>query len=173
MTPLNVSIIFFIIDEMSQRLKVSMIPLWRCSLNVFVIVIVFVFVFVFVVVFFVGQVMFPHHSDQMSQKWKVSKIEGVLLMSSSLSLSIVFVFVFVFVVVFLLFRSCFLITLIKCLKGQKSRGLFFEGVLYIYLSLSLSLSFCSHVFSWPRSVLRGLGLVWKDGRLWIQHLNMF
>ena len=35
---------------------------------------VIVIVFVFVVVFFVGQVMFPHHSDQMSQSSKVSKI---------------------------------------------------------------------------------------------------
>ena len=34
----------------------------------------FVIVFVFVVVFFVGLVMFPHHSDQMSQSSKVSKI---------------------------------------------------------------------------------------------------
>ena len=34
----------------------------------------------------------------------------------------VIVIVFVFVVVFLLVRSCFLITLIKCLKGQKSLG---------------------------------------------------
>ena len=28
--------------------------------------------------FFVGQIMFSHHSDQMSQRSKVSKIEGVL-----------------------------------------------------------------------------------------------
>ena len=42
MTPLNVSIIFFIIDEMSQRLKVSMIAHRKCSLNVFVIEIVIV-----------------------------------------------------------------------------------------------------------------------------------
>ena len=35
---------------------------------------VIVIVFVFVVVFFVGQVMFPHHSDQMSQRLKNSKI---------------------------------------------------------------------------------------------------
>ena len=41
----------------------------------------------------------------------------------------VFVFVFVFVVVFLLVRSCFLIALIKFLKGQKSQRLLFEGVL--------------------------------------------
>ena len=42
---------------------------------------------------------------------------------------ILIVFVFVFVVVFLLVRSCFLIALIKCLKGQKSQRLLFEGVL--------------------------------------------
>ena len=42
---------------------------------------------------------------------------------------IVIVFVFVFVVVFLLVRSRFLIALIKCLKGQKSQRLLFEGVL--------------------------------------------
>ena len=35
---------------------------------------------------------------------------------------IVIFFVFVFVVVFLLVRSCFLITLIKCLKGHKCPG---------------------------------------------------
>ena len=40
-----------------------------------------------------------------------------------------FVFVFAFVIVFLLVRSCPLITLIKCLKGHKSLGLLFEGVL--------------------------------------------
>ena len=33
---------------------------------------------------------------------------------------IVFVFVFVSIVVFFLVRSCLLITLIKCIKGQKS-----------------------------------------------------
>ena len=41
----------------------------------------------------------------------------------------VIVIVFVFVVVFLLVRSCFLITLIKCLKVQKSQILLFEGAL--------------------------------------------
>ena len=40
-----------------------------------------------------------------------------------------FVIVFVFVVVFLLVRSCFLITLIKYLKVQKSQMLLFEGAL--------------------------------------------
>ena len=76
----------------------SKIPLWGCSLNVFVIVIVFAFV-----------------------------------------------------IVFLLVRSCFLTTLIKCLKGHKSLGPLFKGVLQmsLSLSLSLSLSFCcsSHVSS--------------------------
>ena len=42
---------------------------------------------------------------------------------------IVFVFVIVFVIVLLLVRPCLLITLIKCLKGHKSLGLLFEGVL--------------------------------------------
>ena len=41
----------------------------------------------------------------------------------------VIVIVLVFVVVFLLVRSCFLIALIKCLKGQKYQRLLFEGVL--------------------------------------------
>ena len=31
-------------------------------------------VFVFVIVFFFGQVMFPHHSDQMSQRSQVSRV---------------------------------------------------------------------------------------------------
>ena len=39
-------------DQMSQRLQVSGIALWRWSLNVFVFVIVFVCIFVFVIVFF-------------------------------------------------------------------------------------------------------------------------
>ena len=53
--------------------------------------------------------------------------------------------------------SCLLITLIKCLKGQRSLGSLIEGVpqmslllsLSLYLSLSLSLSFClsGHVSS--------------------------
>ena len=37
-------------------------------------------------------------------------------------------------------RSCAQITLIKCLKGHKSLGLLFDGVLKMHLSLSLSLS---------------------------------
>ena len=58
--------------------------------------------------------------------------EGVLKMSPKIphwgcSLNVfVIVLVFVFVVVFLLVRSCILIALIKCLKGQKSQGLLFE-----------------------------------------------
>ena len=40
----------------------------------------------------------------------------------------VFFFFFVFVIVFLSDRSCLLITLIKCLKGQ-SAGSLFEGSL--------------------------------------------
>ena len=41
----------------------------------------------------------------------------------------VIVIVFVYVVVFLLVRSCFLITMMECLKGQKSQILLFEGAL--------------------------------------------
>ena len=74
---------------------------------------------------FVGQVMAAHHSDQMSQRSQVSK---VTLLGCSLN---------VFVFVFLLVRSCLLITLIKCLKGQKSLGLLFEGVPQMSLLLSL------------------------------------
>ena len=74
-----------------------------------------------------NQVMFCYHSDKMSQKSKVSKIA---LWRCSLNVFvIVFVIVFVFAVVFLLVRSCFLITLIKCLKGQKSQRSLFEGIL--------------------------------------------
>ena len=78
---------------------------------------------------FVGQVMSPHHSDQMSQR---SQVSGVALWRCSLNvfvIVIVFVFVFVFVIVFLLVRSRSLITLIKCVKGHKSLGSLFEGVL--------------------------------------------
>ena len=75
--------------------NVSMIVLWRCSLNEFVIV--------FVVVFF-GQVMFSHHSHQMSQ-W--SFCEGVLQMYLSLYLSLS--------LLFLLIRLCFFMTPISCL----------------------------------------------------------
>ena len=38
-----------------------------------------------------------------------------------------------------LVMSCLLITLIKCLKGHKSLGSLFEGVLSMHLSVSLSL----------------------------------
>ena len=67
--------------------------------------------------------MSPHHSDQMSQRSQVSR---VALWRCSLNVFVFFiVFVFVFVFVFLLVRSCPLITVIKCLKGQKSLGLLF------------------------------------------------
>ena len=59
--------------------------------------------------------MFSHHSDQMSLNVFV--------------IIFVIVIVLVFVIVFLLVRSCFLIALIKCLKGQKSQRLLLEGVL--------------------------------------------
>ena len=72
---------------------------------------------------FVGQVMFPHHSDQMSQWLKVPKIA---LWRCSLNVFvIVIVFVFVFVVV-LLVRSCFCMTPISFarfrfgLEGRKA-----------------------------------------------------
>ena len=45
----------------------------------------------------------------------------------------VFVIVFVFVVVFLLVTSCFLITLIKCFKGQKSQRSLFGGSLNVFV----------------------------------------
>ena len=43
--------------------------------------------------------------------------------------------------------------------------------LSLSLHLSLSLFFCwsGLVSSWPPSVLQGFDLVWKAGRLWIQH----
>ena len=121
-------------DQMPQRLKVSKIARWKCSLNVFVIeiVIVIVFVFVFVVAFF-GQVIFSHHSDQMSQWSRVSKIA---LPKCSLN-----VFVIVFVIVFVFFIVSVVV-------------FFVDQVMF------------SHG---PPSVFRGFGLVWKAGRLWIQH----
>ena len=57
-----------------------------------------------------------------------------LSLSLSLSLSL-YLSLSLFVV---LVRSSLLITLIKCLKGHKSQGAAFEGV----LKMSLSLSFC-------------------------------
>ena len=41
--------------------------------------------------------------------------------------------------------------------------------LSLYLSSSLSFCWSGHVFLWPQSILQGFGLVWKAGRLWIQH----
>ena len=75
---------------------------------------------------FVCQAMSPHHSDQMSQR---SQVFRVALWRCSLN-AFVFVFVFVFVMIFFLVRSCLIITLITCLKGYKSLGSLFEGVLY-------------------------------------------
>ena len=68
-----------------------------------------------------------------------------MYLSSSLSLCLSFSLFFVGQV----------ITVIKCLKSQKSQRLLFEGVLLMYLSLSLSLtlslslslSFFGHVMS--------------------------
>ena len=48
----------------------------------------------------------------------------------------------------LFFKSCLLITLIKCLIGDMSLGLLFEGVNVYFLSLSLSLQWlvtCSKI----------------------------
>ena len=89
----------------------------------------YVIVFVFVIDFFLGQLMSPHHSGQMSQRSQVSRIA---LWWSSLNVFvfvIVFVSVFVFVIVFFWVMSCLLITLINCLKGHKSLGSLFDGVL--------------------------------------------
>ena len=67
------------------------------------------------------QVMSPHHSNQMSPR---SQVYRIALWRCSLNV-IVFLFVFYIVFVFLLVRSCFLITLIKCLKGHRSLGSLF------------------------------------------------
>ena len=75
----------------------------------------------------VGQVMSSHHSDKMSQRSQVSRV--TLWRCSPNVFFIVIIFVIVFVIVFLLVRSYPLITLIKCLKGHKSLGSLFEGVL--------------------------------------------
>ena len=58
----------------------------------------------------------------------VSRVSRIVLWGCS-SIVIVFVFFIVFVIVYLLVRSCLLITLITCLKGQKSLGSLFEGFL--------------------------------------------
>ena len=78
---------------------------------------------------FFGPVMSPHHSGQMSQRLQVSRIALWRCSLNVFVFVIVFVFAFVFVIGFFLVRSCPLITLIKCLKGQKSLGLLFDGVL--------------------------------------------
>ena len=79
------------------------------------------------------QVMSPHHSDQMSQSSQYSRI--------ALWWCSLYVYVFVgFVLVFFLSRSCLPIVVIKCLKGHKSLGLLFEGVLLMHLSSLLYLS---------------------------------
>ena len=61
---------------------------------------------------------------------------------------------------FLLVRSCFLVTLIKCLKGQKSQISLFESALQMYLSLSLSLSlsFCFCVLFHTLTIRGGGGV---------------
>ena len=87
--------------------------------------------------------MSSHHSEQMSQRSQVSRI---VLRSCSqnvivIVIVIVIVVVFVFVFVNFLVMSCLLITLNKCLKGQKSLGLLLGGVLKMSLSLSFSIFF--------------------------------
>ena len=66
--------------------------------------------------------MSSHHSEQMSQRSQVSKI--ALRRCSQNAFVFVFdiAFVFVFVFVNFLVMLCLLITLNKCLKGQKSLG---------------------------------------------------
>ena len=101
-------------DQMSQRLQVSRIALWRCSLNAFVFVIVFVFVFVIVIVFLLVR--------------SCLLITLITLRGCSLNVFAI-ACVLVSVIVFWLVRSYLLITLIKCLKGHKSLGSLFEGAL--------------------------------------------
>ena len=63
---------------------------------------------------------------------KLTQVSRIALWWSSLNVFvfvIVFVFVLVLVIGFLLVRSCLLTTLIKCLKGHKSLGSLFDGVL--------------------------------------------
>ena len=95
-----------------RSLKFSKIPFGGSSLNVFVIIIVLIFVFLVV---FVGHVMFSQHYDHISQRSKVSK---VALWWCSLNVFVI-VIVLLVVFVFLLARSCFLITLIKCLNDLR------------------------------------------------------
>ena len=95
----------------------------------------------------------------------------IALWRSSLS-----VFVFVFVPVFLLARSCFLITLIKCLSGEKYKRSPFERIL-TYLSFSLSLSLYLYLslflsFCWSGHVFSSLCLKVKKS-LWRCSLNVF
>ena len=91
---------------------------------------------------------------QLSELLSVSQMSQVSRIALRRCFQNVFVFVIVFVFVFvfvnLLVMSCLLITLNKCLKGQKSLGLLLGDVLKMLLSLSLSLclywslsSFCS------------------------------
>ena len=73
---------------------------------------------------FLVMVIFSHQSELMSQRPQVSKIT---LWRCSLNVFVIiiaidFALVFVFVIVFLSVRSCFIITLIKCLKGHKCLG---------------------------------------------------
>ena len=86
---------------------------------------------------FVRQVMFPHHSDQIPQRSKYSKIAlwRLSLNVFVIVFVIVFVSVFAFVIIFVFVRSCFLITLFKCLKGQTSQRLLFLWVRSILLCL--------------------------------------
>ena len=78
---------------------------------------------------FLGQVMSHHHSDQTSQRSQNPRIAFWRCSLNVFVFVIIIVFVIVFVIVFFLVRSCPLITLIKCLKGHKSLGSLFGGVL--------------------------------------------
>ena len=110
------------------------------SLNAFVIV--FVFVFVIVVLMVRSCLLVPLIKCLKGHKYLGLLFECIFKMSLSLSVSILVrscllitvikshkSLVFVFVIVFLLVRSWLLITRIRCIKGHKSLGLLFEGVL--------------------------------------------
>ena len=76
---------------------------------------------------------------------QMSQVSRITVWRSSLNV-FVFVFIFVFVIVFLGVMSCLLITLIKCLKGHKSLGSLFEGILKMYLSFVISHHLCLCLF---------------------------
>ena len=118
-------------DQMSQRSKVF----WRCSLNVFIIVFVIIFVFVFVFAFIAvlllsfcwsGQV-FPSIWSNVS---KAKSLKDCSLKVFSKCICHCHCLCHCFSLCRCLFgQVLFFSSLIKCLKGQKSRRSLFEGVL--------------------------------------------